>query len=277
MKRSGFTLVELILVIVILGIVSVGTVQYLSFGAQIYAQATERDEVVSQARFLQTRLSKELRHAAPNSVRLSCDNSTSNPCSVVQCLEFTPFKSSTVYTNNLPSDLAASGDVTVVDALVDPVINDWVSIYALSAADVYQLTNNKRRQIMSVTQGANTTQPDVWQVDKGFSVDSPSKRIYVLNSAGPVSFCVKENTLYRFEGYGFFDSQPTPTLLNQINGVSGVAIGQFVQNALNITEVFRYQSASLTRNSVVNIQLEMGFNNTESVAFNHEIHLPNVP
>jgi MSHA biogenesis protein MshO len=92
-----------------------------------------------------------------------------------------------------------------------------------------------------------------------------------------VSFCVKENTLYRFEGYGFFDSQPTPTLLNQINGVSGVAIGQFVQNALNITEVFRYQSASLTRNSVVNIQLEMGFNNTESVAFNHEIHLPNVP
>ena len=69
---KGFTLVELILVIVILGIVSVGTVQYLSFGAQIYADSAERDEVVSQARFLLTRLSKELRHATPGSVRLSC-------------------------------------------------------------------------------------------------------------------------------------------------------------------------------------------------------------
>ena len=275
---KGFTLVELILVIVILGIVSVGTVQYLSFGAQIYADSAERDEVVSQARFLLTRLSKELRHATPGSVRLSCTNQPGDLCISSQCLEFVPFSSSTIYTNNLPMDTTQSGVMTVVDAKQSPNVNDWASIYALTADDVFDLTQGKRRRITQVIEGTATTEPDQWQVELGFSASSPAKRVYVLSSSGPVSFCLEDKKIYRYQGYGFSSTQPVPNTANHtLNGVQGQFLAQFIQNALAINPVFKYESASLTRNSIVNLQIEMGFSGSDSVSFNHEIHLPNVP
>ena len=276
--NKGFTLVELILVIVILGIVSVGTVQYLSFGAQIYADSAERDEVVSQARFLLTRLSKELRHAAPGSVRLSCTNQPSDLCIQTQCLEFVPFSSSTIYTNNLPMDTSQSGVMTVVDAKQSPNVNDWANIYALDAADVYDVSQGKRRKIIQVLEGTVNTQPDQWRVEFGFSANSPAKRVYVLPSSGPVSFCLESSKLYRYQNYGYSINQPTPNVSNHtLNNVPGVFLAQFIQNTVSLNPLFRYETASLTRNAMVNIQVEMGFSNSEPVSFNHEIHLPNVP
>ena len=90
-RQYAFTLIELLLVMVILGILAVSAFSFIGAGVSIYAQGVERQEAVAQARFLITRISKELRHAAPNSLRLSCDNDSKGACNTHQCLEFTPF------------------------------------------------------------------------------------------------------------------------------------------------------------------------------------------
>jgi MSHA biogenesis protein MshO len=264
-RNGGFTLVELILVIIILGIVSIGTVQYLSLGAQIYADATERDEAVAQSRFMLARLTRELRHATPNSVRVKC----STDCSAQQCLEFTPFKASTIYTGNITDD-----PFTVVSPQNDAVVGDWLSVYALTTDDVYNRTKADKRvaELSDITAGVPTS---TWEVTTPLTIESPTKRLFVLDN--PVSFCIDNTKLYRFEGYSVQTAQSMPNSSNQIDGVAGILLGQFIQNSVSNTSFFNYNTASLTRNSVVNIRSEMGFNSTETVSFNHEIHLPNVP
>lgn len=57
-RQHGFTLIELILVITILGVISVSVAQVISLSAQIYITGAERNRLVSDARFIILRLEK---------------------------------------------------------------------------------------------------------------------------------------------------------------------------------------------------------------------------
>ena len=179
--QNAFTLIELLLVMVIIGILAVSAFSFIGAGVSIYSQGVERQEAVAQARFLITRLSKELRHATPNSLRLSCDNSTSGACSAQQCLEFTPFLSATHYTNYLPT--VAPFNVSAVDFelnnLTQPQAGDWATTYPLSSADIYDENNNKRLKVSAFNSSASAI--DEWQFSKAFAQESPSKRLYLLS------------------------------------------------------------------------------------------------
>lgn len=269
--KNGFTLVELIIVIVLIGIVSISTMQFIKFGAEIYATGTERDEVVAQARFALVRMSKELRQTTPNSIRITSGNTAGQS---FQCLEYTPFKSSSIYVNNPPLDTGASGDLVVVafDNEEKALENDRVTVYPQNPNDIYDLSNNRVRLLAAdpIVEEANKTQR--WSFDNGFAVASPTQRLFVLNNS-PVSFCVEGGRLYYYQGYDFEVNQPTPSLLHVLDGVKGQLLSRYITNSL----VFDFNNASLTRNAIVNIRLEMGFNDTETLVFNHEVHIPNVP
>ena len=60
-KQQGFTLIELVTTIVILGVLAVGASSFLRFGSQIFIDAIDRDEIISSARFSLVRLNRELR------------------------------------------------------------------------------------------------------------------------------------------------------------------------------------------------------------------------
>lgn len=269
--KNGFTLVELIIVIVLIGIVSISTMQFIKFGAEIYATGTERDEVVAQARFTLVRLSKELRQTTPNSIRITSGNVAGRN---FQCLEFTPFKASSIYVNNPPLDINNSGELVVVafDNEDKAFENDRVVLYPQSPDDIYNLSNNRVRLLNAdpVVEEANKTQR--WSFDNGFAAASPTQRLFVLNTS-PVSFCVEGDSLYYYQGYAFSQTQATPTLLNVLGGVKGQLLSKFISNQ----DVFEFNNASLTRNAIVNIKMIMGFNNSETLVFNHEVHIPNVP
>ena len=68
-KSSGFSLIELIVVIVILGVLAASITSFIRFGTQIYTETTARDQLVSSARFAIERLNREVRNALPNSLR----------------------------------------------------------------------------------------------------------------------------------------------------------------------------------------------------------------
>ena len=269
--KNGFTLVELIIVIVLIGIVSISTMQFIKFGAEIYATSTERDEVVAQARFTLVRLSKELRQTTPNSIRITSGNVAGRN---FQCLEFTPFKASSIYVNNPPLDINNSGELVVVafDNEDKAFENDRVVLYPQSPDDIYNLSNNRVRLLNAdpVVEEANKTQR--WSFDNGFAAASPTQRLFVLN-ASPVSFCVEGDSLYYYQGYDFEVNQPTPSLLHVLDGVKGQLLARYISDHL----AFEFNDASLTRNAIVNIRLAMGFNSSESLVFNHEVHIPNVP
>ncbi len=76
---SGITLVELVTVVMILGILSVGTVKFITDSGQGFASTVGRAALAGDVRFVTLRIAKEVRDALPNSVRVSGG-----------CLEFVP-------------------------------------------------------------------------------------------------------------------------------------------------------------------------------------------
>ena len=51
-RESGFTLIELVIVIVILGVVSVGTSRFIGSATQIFIDTSEREQLLRVGRLI---------------------------------------------------------------------------------------------------------------------------------------------------------------------------------------------------------------------------------
>jgi len=254
-KRSqGFTLIEMIVVIIILGVLAVGISNFLKFGSRIYVETSERDQLVSAARFAVERLNRELRHALPNSARLIGNSN--------QCIEFRSIKAVTIYTD-IPVAPEASSDQVSLIRFDDSQFNTGLSVavYPLYPDEVYGVTA-KVREISSLTNIGNE-----WTLTLDsahlFPEDSPTHRLYFIDQ--PTSFCLLGQSLYRHYGYNGYNLSGIPNNL-----------GVLMAENLAATSQFQVLSASQNRNGQVKVLLTFS-QNAETVSFNNEIQVPNVP
>jgi len=257
-KAKGFTLVEMVLVIIILGVLAGATTQFIGLGTQIFVETSGRDQLISSARFAVERLNREVRNALPNSLRVN--NSANN-----SCLEFVPIVASTTYLDIPVSPEPDDDEIEFVPFDNPNEVNDLkVAVYPLSEADVYGANNKVKLLAGAVTQNpSNKWTATLDGGDTNFAADSPTRRIYFIDSA--VSFCIDnvgEQKLYRHQNYNY-DAGNMPDN-------NGVLMAENLQLNINVVD------ATLQRNSMV--ILELTFNNyNETIVFNNEIQVPNVP
>jgi len=274
----GFTLLELIIVIIILGVMAVGISGFITLTTQTYLNVSERDDLLSSARFAVERLNREIRNAVPNSIRVENDTAR-------QCLEFVPIVASTIYTDVPVSPEPGRLEVLVIpfqegnaDYSCPAICQDKVVVYPLTSDDVYV------QDLFSGTGKAfslNIFSPPVglneWSLPllKPFSVDtitfeqdSPTKRLYIFKD--PVSYCVDSGELIRYEGHSFSSTQilkPTSSKAIMAENIAAINLGDLP---------FTIQPASLQRNALVQIKLQFN-RDGENIVFNNEVHLNNVP
>ncbi|WP_233079808.1 PilW family protein [Rheinheimera soli] len=273
---QGFTLVELIMVIVVLTIIATATSSYLGVGAKMYAEASDRDRLLSQSRFALERLTRELRSALPNSVRIHTSTTQ-------KCVEFTPVLVATRYAS-LPL-LSAQPDLQLFG-----LTEQWadlelyksryaaeglrVYVYATDSTQIYQaleispgvffaLDSDDPYGIEALSEGFDISlnfSSSAW-----FSRSSPSKRLYIVRQ--PVTFCVQSSgQLRRYSHYGF--SSTTPAFS------SGVLMAEGLNFNLS---AFSVDEAVLNRSSVVHLNLTFSSSFGDELFFNQEVHVPNVP
>jgi MSHA biogenesis protein MshO len=250
-KVFGFSLIEMIVVMVVLGVLATGISTFINFGTQIYTDATARDQLVSSARFAIERLNREIRNAVPNSVCLT--NTLNSECAdddeASQCLKFTPIIEATTYLDIpvIPEPASKKIELIKFTQLFDA---DWnVIVYPLKPGDIYD-PNGK---IFPVLKPINIDDDrDDWEIELNdaihFSNDSPTQRIYFAKNA--VSYCLISGELFRGE----------------------VLMAEGITNSTPFT----IENASLQRNSIVQVVLTFTKNN-EEITFNNEIQVPNVP
>lgn len=276
----GFTLIELITVIVIFAVVGIGIASFVRGSMQIYLDVNTREALLTESRFAVERMARELRGAVPNSVRITGNASQ-------HCIEFVPAQYSTTYTE-LPVQPSADREVSLVfpydiDGNVFNINNaDFAIVYPRRSEDVYDPSRNKRQAITRCSDdgdgdcGTRDDSDDIIQieVDDAFAERSPSSRLYFAD--GTVNFCVVSGVLVRFnndiginQALGTLSSPRLATdVVNVLSGNPAAAPSE--------DDPFIYYAATLRRNAVVQLRLRFA-RNGEQVEWHQEVHIANVP
>ena len=277
-KSRGFTLVELVVVIVLLGIVASFSTQFINQGVGVYVDTVRRDKLQQVGRYAVERISREVRNALPGSVRLA---STGSGISSVQCLEFFPIVAASSYLNNVTGVVPARDNFQAVDFdFSEAITNHQVAIHTIESNDVYQASSAAMADLKSVGATAANQRTITLTGNLNFTNESVQNRFFIVNDR--VSFCASNGELRRYQGYtSSGSSQAVPP------AGGGVLLAEFIQiqdDADNdgtpepIT-VFNYQAGALTRSGVLNVNLRFRDNSEpdEWVRFSQEVFLRNTP
>lgn len=279
-RQQGFTLVELIMVIVVMGVIGGTVAVFMRSPIDAYFQTVRRGGIADMADTTVRRMARDIRKALPNSIRLSG----------TQCIEFIPTRTGGRY--RADRDTLGSGDIldfatldTSFDVLGDTgtaavpveermVAADLLAVYNLGipGVDAYNLDNVAL--VKSTTPGAVTstvaftgdTTNIASVVGKKFPLASASSRFHVIpGDERIVSYICSGGKLYRNSNYAYTTSCPAPTA-----GTTPVIANE-------ATCAFNYDSADI-RNGLV--QLNLTFSNAtagETTSVYHEVHVNNTP
>lgn len=290
MRQKGFTLIELIIVTVLISIVSIASFSYLGFGALIFRDTVERDDMAANSRFAIERLSRELRHALPGSPRVSEDNN---------CIEFVPLISSGIYFS-LPDSTNTSFELSA-PALAQERLDNFTPPYFLFVAAnnsrrVYASEANQRTMINLNVYPIPEASGEVWRIESSsapYTRRSPGRRYYLTSA--PVSWCIAEEgyqsaQLRRYAYYNTdFTSDNTGSSrpvnfaagvaeLNSRSSSPGFSNDLMASNLDAANSRFERLTPTLNRNNLVLLDLTfLNSTGTESMTLYHEVHIPNVP
>ncbi len=256
----GFTIIELVTVILVLSILALGTTRFLTDASNGYATTMNRADLASDARSAIARVEREVREALPNSARVSAGG---------ECLEFIPIQGGSVY---------LSAPVGVAGNSLQAVPLDIAPITATSRVAIRPLGNPYNLTTVSaISPVISVNAPDVnnevridFAASHRFPRESPEQRFYLVDA--PVSYCISSGVLWRYTGYGYTAAQPgivalpgsTPNRVMLAQSIGGSA------------PYFNVSGATLNRNAVVQLNLEFA-DAGDAVRISQLVHLRNLP
>jgi len=252
--EEGFTLVELIIVIVLLGILGVMGADFISQAFKGFQNTDTRLEIAEEGKTALSRMEREIINSIPNAVGL-------NSGTDIRIGLIAENKMETVsgqYTENTPLN-------TITDssgqALPDGTI---ISIYNLNWTQFSDNTISNRRlyKVSGNPMVINTT----FKTSIIFEGSGPpeSHRYYAADKA--VRYYLDGNTLYRSQ-----------ILIDQEDESFDFSTAQHYPLATDITNLtFGYSQGAKTRNAVITIEFTIQ-KNGESITFHKEVHARNAP
>lgn len=275
--EHGFTLPELVIVIVVMGVIAATMTVFLRPAIEAWMAMRSRGDLVDQASTALAAMRRDVRLAVPNSIR---SPSTS-------CFELVPTTAGgrfrkdvdTVNAGSLPLDLTAgSTQFDVLSTLAaTPGVGDWVVVDNQNPGDVYAGVN--RAQVTGL--GAGLANVRASSITLGAAINDSSYqggRFVVVPAATPSVFYVCSGagsssgagtgTLYRLTR-GFTAAYPTAC-----PSIAGAAV--VATRVRSCSFIYSPTQGATQQNGFVSMQLELQRDN-ESVGLLVGAHVINAP
>lgn len=287
-KQQGFSLVELIIVIVISGILATGLSSFIAQPIQGYTDLARRATLVNAADNALRRMARDVHSALPNSIRVSgaaleMINAVDGgryrddppPGDLTKQLEF----------NKADSEFNLLGQF---NSIARPFVytNQRLVIYnvGVSGADAYEGINVITPSTTSIAIASDAGLPASDAEDHitlsppgfQFSYASPTQRIYLVDT--PISYVCSGTNLYRYTGYKILPKQQA----TDADLIAAGATRAQVSDQINTNGcTFTYQPGTSQRAGLLTLALKLTQNlpdgSTENVQLLHQVHVDNTP
>ena len=281
--QRGFTLVELIMVIVIMGVIGGMVSVFMKSPIDAYVDSARRAALTDVADTAVRRMARDIRKALPNSLRQSIAPAVVN----TQCIEFIPTKSGGRYR----AELNATGGGDLLDfTLADTSFNmlgtnagpadqtiapgDFIAIYNLGipGADAYAADNTALVTGVAAAVAPIINETAITIDAKKFPLASGNNRFHVIPEAETmVSYVCNGGSLWRRAS-----NVATTAATNVVANSCSVAGATLLANNVAACN-FVYNGSDLQRNGLVQLGITFTDASGETVNLYHEVHVSNAP
>jgi MSHA biogenesis protein MshO len=273
----GFTLIEVIMVIVITGIIGGMVAVFIKRPVDAYLDSARRAALTDVADTAVRRMSRDIRKALPNSINVPNN----------QCIEFIPTKTGGRYRaddtavglnfNAADTSFNMLGSSAALPADQRIASGDIIAVYNLgiTGSNAYN-QDNTSAVTATPTESAAPIETTITINSKLFPLASGSNRFHVIPFA--------ENVVtYVCSGFNLI--RTTMTFANAATAgstcpTSGALVSSSAILANNLSTVnpctFTYNGSDLQRNALVRLQLNLT-SSGETVSLYHEVHVNNTP
>ncbi len=256
--QGGFTLVEMVIVMVITGVIGGMVAMFIRAPVQGYVDSARRAEMTDIADTALRRISRDLRLALPNSVRVSGTNT-------IDFLSTTGggrYRAGVGGTNNALDFSAADTSFEVIGTMPILTASDQVVVYNLGILEADTYLNDNRATYSSSAGGVIT-----FAAGKKFPFESPAQRFQVVHEQVRYICDTATGNLTRYWGFPI----ATPSAGVPAGGSSALM-------ASNVSGCsFNYDANVVAqRNGLVTMNLSIT-ESGETVTLYSATHVSNVP
>ncbi len=273
-KMTGFTLVELVIVIVITGIITVVVTNIITTPIDAFVDSSRRARLVDDADLALRRMARDIRRALPNSIRTTGTG---------QVLEILNTVDAGRYRDDPPPGNAASVlDFTQADDEFDVIGELWQFAAIDTSSDalvVYNLNavggaNNAYAGDNRATLDAATTDSHIMLATSiQFPLASPRQRFYIIDT--PVTYLCDAGAgvVRRYDSYTIAASQSSVDSAAELLA-AGADEGLMTRYVAACS--FTYQVGTPQRAGLALLRLELS-DGGEGVVLQHQVHVHHAP
>ncbi len=284
-KSSGFTLIELVIIIVIIGILAAMSTQLITQPVKSYIDLKRRTTLVDTADTTLRRMRRDIRRALPNSVRVTDTAGISGSGNRLELLHTSDggrYRAGTANNNTgtSPSPCGTFADdilnFTTTDDCFEAIgglssfnpratHGEFLYIYNTDVAIAYSNSNDPNNNRRLLTNSADLNAIKFIPSSYPFPHESPEQHFFIVDT--PITYYCNLTTkqLLRYHGYPITATSALPTVT-----------GQLQANKIEACR-FRYTTDPLTHSGLVTLEITLQDEAGESVTLMHQVHVDNLP